>query len=171
LQVKMLKSVCKFGATLAVDDWNSVTNSPLFNAMLVSLAIEKFLGSVDTMGYQKIAQYQASIMEKYIEEVGPYIVVQICTNNTSSMKAVADIITDKYPHIYFQECTIYAMNLLLEDGGKATRVKGVVKKLRTIVKFIKTRHMPLVVFRKHKEKLIFLMPAKTRFESNFIMVD
>ena len=67
----MVKSVHKFGATLAVDGWNSVINRPLFNAMLVSLAIEQFLEAVDTTRYPKTMEYQASIMEKYIEEVGP----------------------------------------------------------------------------------------------------
>jgi hypothetical protein len=90
LQVKMTKSIRKFGATLAVDGWSSVINRPLFNAMLVSPA---------TIGYPKTAEYQASITEKYIEEVGPQNVVQICTDNASSMKAAADIIIDKYPHI------------------------------------------------------------------------
>jgi hypothetical protein len=36
LQVKMVKSVCKFGTTLIVDGWSSVINCPLFNTMLVS---------------------------------------------------------------------------------------------------------------------------------------
>jgi hypothetical protein len=99
LQVKMTKSIRKFGATLAVDGWSSVINRPLFNAMLVSPATEQFLEAVDTIGYPKTAEYQASITEKYIEEVGPQNVVQICTDNASSMKAAADIIIDKYPHI------------------------------------------------------------------------
>jgi hypothetical protein len=171
LQVKMVESVRKFGATLAVDGWSSVTNHPLFNAMLVSPAIEQFLGAVDTTGYPKTAEYQASIMEEYIEEVGPENVVQICTNNASSMKAAADIIIDKYSHTYFQGCAVYAMNLLLEDWGKATWMKEVVKKSRTIIKFIKRRHMPLAIFRKHEEKLSLVMSGKTRFGSNFLMVD
>jgi hypothetical protein len=101
LQVKMVKSVRKFEATLVVDGWSSVSNHPLFNAMLVSLATEQFLEAMDTTGYPKIVEYQAFIMEKYIEEVVPQNVVYICTDNASSMKVVADIITDKYPHIYF----------------------------------------------------------------------
>jgi hypothetical protein len=169
LQVKMVESIRKFGATLAVDRWSSVTNYPYFNAMLVSPAIEQFLGVVDTTGY--ITEYQASTMEKYIEEVGPQNIVQICTDNASSMKAAADIITDKYPHIYFQGCAVHAMNLLLEDWRKATCMKEVVKKSRTIIKFIKRRHMPLAIFRKHEEKLSLLMSGKTRFGSNFLMVD
>jgi hypothetical protein len=40
MQVKMVESVCKFGATLAVDRWSLVTDRPLFNAMLVFLAIK-----------------------------------------------------------------------------------------------------------------------------------
>jgi hypothetical protein len=155
---------------LAIDGWSSVTNRPLFNAMLVSLATEQFLGAVDTTGYPRTAEYQASIMEKYIEEVGPQNIVQICTDNASSMKVAADIITDKYLHIYFQGCAVHAMNLLLEDWGKATWMKEVVKKSRTIIKFIKRRHMPLAVFRKHEEKLNLVMSRKTRFGSNFLMV-
>jgi hypothetical protein len=171
LQVKTVESIRKFGTTLAVDGWSSITNHPLFNAMLVSPATEQFLGAVDTTGYPKTAEYQASIMEKYLEEVGPQNIVQICTDNTSSMKAAADIITDKYPHIYFQGCIVHAMNLLLEDWGRATWMKEVVKKLRTIIKFIKRQHMPLAIFRKHEEKLSLLMSGKTRFGSNFLMVD
>jgi hypothetical protein len=139
--------------------------------MLVFPATRQFLGAVDTTGYPKTAEYQASIMEKYIEEVGPQNVVQICTDNASSMKAAADIITDKYPHIYFQGCVVHAMNLLLEDWGKATWMKEVVKKSRTIIKFIKRRYMPLAVFRKHEEKLSLVISKKTRFGSNFLMVD
>jgi hypothetical protein len=139
--------------------------------MLVSPGIEQFLGAVDTTGYPKTAEDQASIMEKYIEEVGPQNIVQICTGNASPMKAAADIITDKYPHIYFQGCAVYAMNLLLEDWRKATWMKEAVKKSRTIIKFIKRRHMPLAIFCKHEEKLSLVMSGKTRFGSNFLMVD
>jgi hypothetical protein len=44
-------------------------------------------------------------MEKYLEEVSPH--------NASSMKVVADIITNKYLHI--SKDVQHAMNLLLED--------------------------------------------------------
>ena len=50
-------------------------------AMLVFLATKQFLGAVDTTRYPKRVEYQASVMEKYIEEVGPQNAMQICTNN------------------------------------------------------------------------------------------
>jgi hypothetical protein len=56
LQVKTIGNIHKFGATLAVDGWSSVTNCPLFNAMLVSPATEQFLGVVDTIGYPKTTE-------------------------------------------------------------------------------------------------------------------
>ena len=87
------------------------------------------------------------------------------------MKATADIITDKYPHIYFQKCVVHAMNPLLKDWGKAMLMKEVVKKLRTIIKFIKRWFMPLAVFHKHEEKLSLVMSVNIRFGSNFLMVD
>ena len=121
--------------------------------MLVSSDTEQFLGAVDTTGFPKTAECQASIMEIYIKDVGLQNIVQICMENASSMRAATDIIEDKYPHIYFQGCTIHVMNLLLEDWGKVVWMKDVVKKARTIVKFIKRRHMPLAVFRKYEEKL------------------
>ena len=50
---------------MVVDEWSSVINCPFFNTMLVSPATEQFLEAVDTTGYPKTAEYQASIMEKY----------------------------------------------------------------------------------------------------------
>ena len=129
------------------------------------------LEAVDTTGYSKTVEYQASIMEKYIKEVDSQNIMQICIDNASSMKAAVDIITDKFLHIYFQGCGVYMMNLLLEDWRKVTKMKEVVKKSRTIIKFIKRWLMPLAVFCKHEEKLSLLMSKKTRFGLNFLMVN
>ena len=45
------------------------------------------------------------------------------------------------------------------------------KRAKTIVKFIRKRHMPLAVFRKHEKKFSLVMSKKTRFGSNFLVVD
>ena len=85
LQTKLQKrtedSIRKFGATLSIDGWSSVTNRPLINAMLVSSAGEEFIGSVDTSGVEKNAEYLAFVLEKFIEHVGPTNVVQVTTDN------------------------------------------------------------------------------------------
>lgn len=171
LNNRMTESVRKFGGTLALDGWTSVSNRPLCNAMLVSPAGELFLGSVDTTGNEKTAEYMASIMDKFIEQVGPHNVVQICTDNASSMLKASQIITNKHPQIYIQGCAAHAMDLLLEDWGKATWIKETLDKAKYLVRFVKNRQMPLAVFRKHEAKFTLLLPGQTRFASNFIMID
>jgi hypothetical protein len=47
----------------------------------------------------------------------------------------------------------------------------VVKMSRTIVKFVKRRHMLLAIFCRHEEQLSLLMFRKTRYGSNFIIMD
>ena len=63
------------------------------------------------------------------------------------------------------------MDLLLEDWGKASWIKEILGKTKTLVKFIKNRQMPLAVFRKHEARFSLLLPGKTRFACNFIMID
>ena len=171
LDKRVAESVRKFGGTLAIDGWTSVNSRPLYNAMLVSPSGKLFLGFVDTTGNKKIAAYMASLMERFIEQVGPHNIVQVCTDNDRSMLNASKIITEKYPHIYMQGCAAHAMDLLLEDWRKATWIKETVEKVKLLVKFVKKRHMPLAVFRKHEAKFSLLMPGQTRFASHFIMID
>ena len=167
LDKRVAESVRKFGGTLALDGWTSVNSRPLCNAMLVSPSGKLFLGSVDTTGNEKTATY----MERFIEQVGPHNIVQVCTDNDRSMLNASKIITEKYPHIYMQGCVAHAMDLLLEDWGKATWIKETVEKAKLLVKFVKKCHMPLAVFRKHEAKFSLLMHGQTRFASHFIMID
>ena len=171
LNNRIAESVRKFGGTLALDGWTSVSNRPLCNAMLVSSVGELFLGSVDTTGNEKTAEYMASIMDKFIEQVGPHNIVQVCTDNAKSMLKASQIMVKKYPHLYIQGCATHAMDLLLEDWGKATWIQETLGKAKYLVKFVKNRQMPLAVFRKHEAKFSLLLPGQTRFASNFIMID
>ena len=139
--------------------------------MLVSSVGELFLGSIDTTGNEKTTKYMASIMLKFIEQVGPHNIVQVCTDNAKSMLKASQIMVKKYPHLYIQGCATHAMDLLLEDWGKATWIQETLGKAKYLVKFVKNRQMPLAVFRKHEAKFSLLLPGQTRFASNFIMVD
>ena len=171
LDDRLNASIRRFGGTLALDGWSSVNSRPLVNAMLVTPAGELFLGAVDTTGKEKTAEYMASIMVKFIKQVGPENVVQVCTDNASVMLNAMRLVQEEYPHIFIQGCATHAMDLLMEDMGKAPWVKEVLDKAKNLVKFIKNRQMPLAVFRKHEARFSLLMPGKTRFACNFIMID
>lgn len=171
LDDRLIGSVRRFGGTLTFDGWSSVSSRPLINAMLVTPAGELFLGAVDTTGIPKTAEYMASIMLKFIKQVGPENVVQVCTDNASVMLNAMELVQNEYPHIFIQGCATHAMDLLMEDLGKATWVKEVLEQAKTLVKFIRKRQMPLAVYRKHQSKFSLLLPGKTRFACNFIMID
>jgi len=86
---------------LSIDGWSSVTNQLLINGMLMSSVGKQFIGLVDTIGVQKDVVFWASILEKFIEKVGPNNVVQLTTDNTTMNPVVWNLISSKYPHIFF----------------------------------------------------------------------
>jgi hypothetical protein len=81
-----------YGATLAGDGWSSVNNHSLLNMMCVSPAGEEFLGTIDTSGHMKDAVYITDVIKRYLIEVGPENVVQVCTDNASVMRKAVSIV-------------------------------------------------------------------------------
>jgi Protein of unknown function (DUF 659)/hAT family C-terminal dimerisation region len=164
-----------YGATLAGDGWSDVKDQPLLNMMCVSPAGEEFLGAIDTSGHAKDAIYIANVIKKYLVEVGPENVVQVCTDNASVMKKAVRIVQQQWPHLYFQGCMAHALNLLLQDWSSADWASSIVEDAQKIVKFIRARHIPLALFRKHAaihaRGLSLVSPTATRFATNFLMVD
>jgi len=75
---------------------------------------EQFLQSVDTSGAKKNVLYLASILEKFIEQVGPTNAVQLTIDNKLVNLVAWNLITRRYPHIFFQGCVVHALNLLLK---------------------------------------------------------
>jgi hypothetical protein len=116
-----------YGASLAGNGWSSVNNHPLFNIMCVSPTGEEFLGAIDTSGHTKDAVYIADVMKRYLIEVGPENVVQICTDNASVMRKVVRNVQEDWPHLYFQGCMAHALNLQLQDWGSPLRASSMVE--------------------------------------------
>jgi len=101
---------------------------------------------MDATGNQKHVVFLASILKKFIEKVGPNNVVQVTTNNTAMNPIVWNLISSKYPHIFFQGCMVHTLNLMLEDFVNDYWTKKQAEIAQKIVKFIKRRHMLHVVF-------------------------
>jgi hypothetical protein len=83
--------------------------------MCVCPAGEEFLGAIDTSGDMKDAVYIADVIKRYLIEVGPQNVVQVCTDNASVMRKVVSIVQLEWLHLYIQGCMTHALNLLLQD--------------------------------------------------------
>ena len=161
----------KYGVTICSDGWDNVTHRPLMNVMLSCTSGEVFLGSIDTTGECKDATYVANCMGDYIDEIGAQNVVQVCTDNAANMLATGALLVRRFPHIYFQGCAAHALDLLLEDWGKQDWIRRMVKKAKTVVKYIRMHHMPLAIFRRHSPNQILKNPVQTRFATTFIMIE
>lgn len=164
-------SIRKYGVTVCSDGWDNVQNRPLLNVLLCCPTGDTFLGSIDTTGNKKDAAYIAEQMSIHINRVGPSNVVQVCTDNASSMVAAGRILTQRHPHLYFQGCGAHILDLLLQDWGSEAWVRSLVKKARKICVFVRGHHATQALFRHYSPNHILRMPADTRFATNFIMVD
>jgi len=83
--------------------------------MLISSADKQFLGSMDTSGQKKTATYMTTILEEFIEQMGFKNVMQVTTDNTNANPVAWNLVSSKYPHIFFQGCVVHTLNLLLKD--------------------------------------------------------
>jgi hypothetical protein len=61
------------------------------------------------------AHYICNALARYIETIGMNNIVQICTNNASSMKSAANLLIYHFLSLYFQGCVVNYLDLLLED--------------------------------------------------------
>jgi hypothetical protein len=146
-----------YGATLAEDGWSSVNNHPLLNMMCVSLVGKEFLGAIDTLGHMKDAVYIADVIKRYLIEVGPENVVQVCMDNASVMHKAVSIIQQQWPHLYFQGCMAHALNLLFQDWGLPQWTSFIVEDVQKIVRFIRACYVPLALFRKHVAIHVYIL--------------
>jgi hypothetical protein len=75
------------------------------------------------------------------------------------------------PHIYVQGYAAHCLDLLLEDWDKQLWIKRLLKKARRICTFVKNHHVSQAMFRRFFPNLSIRAPTKTRFATNFLMID
>jgi len=59
----------------------------------------------------------------------------------------------------------------LEDWGKVTWEKLIMKKAKVVVFLIQQHHAPLLIFHCYETNLMLLNPIETQFATNFLMVE
>lgn len=91
----------KFGATYVSDGWDSVDHVPLVNSAFVCANDGgMYWRSVDTSGFEKGAEYLASLMIADIYEYGCTNVIMVTTDTCSTMKKARwQIVEDEFPWI------------------------------------------------------------------------
>ena len=140
-------SIETYGVSLCSDGWDNVVHRPLMNIMLSCPAGDIFLGSVDTSGNKKTKEYIAGELKKFIEQIGPMKVSQICTDNAANMLGAVDKVIETYPYIYKQGCAAHALDLLLEDWAKILQFKDLIAKAKQVCLFVRNHHVTLALFK------------------------
>jgi hypothetical protein len=164
------QSIALYGATICLDGWNNVIHRPMMNVLLVFLAGDVFIGSVDTTNHKKTKEYIARELRTYIEAVGPNNMTQICLDNASAMLGALDDLIAPYPHFYKQGCCAHILDLLLEDCGKEEMFKILIIWAKRVCIYIQNHYMTMVLYRHYSPRLSLKVPPETRFACNFIMI-
>jgi hypothetical protein len=141
-----------------MDGWDNVTRRPLMNVMLSCPAGDIFLGSIDTTGNKKTKAYIAIELKKFIEDVGPRFVTQICTDNATNMLGAMDDIVTTYPHISKQGCAAHALDLMLEDWAKIDQFKVLIQKAKRVCIYMRNHHVTMALFREHSLRKSLVVP-------------
>ena len=163
-------SIETYGVSLCSDGLDNVIYRLLMNIMLSCPAGDIFLGSVDTSGNKKTKEYIARELKKFIEQIGPMKVSQICTDNATNMLGAVHKVIETYLHIYKQRCAVHALDLLLEDWEKIPQFKDLIAKAKRVCLFVRNHHVTLALFREFSHNKMLLMPTNTQFAYNFIMI-
>ena len=158
--------------TITSDGWTNVLGRPLMNILVICLKGEFYRKSIDCGSETKDAIFIATKLIEEIDIIGPKNIIQCVTDNAASCKNAGAIISERYPHIIWGGCVAHGINLVLKDWGKLEIFHRIFQKCRRMVRFIKNHHKPHTLFNdKFKRDLGLLKPAKTRFATNFIMID
>ena len=128
-----------------------------------------YLNSIDTSGEIKSAEYYFSIWGDAISYVGEENVLQIVTDSMASQVRAGAMIVEAYPCIFWTPCTAHILNLVLRDMGKLSWIGPIVNDGKDIVKFIRTHHFALALFRRFS-KVELLKYPETRFAYAFFIL-
>jgi hypothetical protein len=160
------------GVSIVSDGWTNVKGKPLINILAVSKSGAIFLSSHDYSDRYKTGINIADALLKTIQEIGPYNVIQVITDNAANCKAAGAIIEDRYPNIFWSGCLVHTMNLLMHDIIKMKDhdyrwIGALYNRGKKMIRFITNHSMAHYIFHSHS-KLKLLKIAKARFASYYL---
>jgi len=116
------------------------------------------------------SQNIVDLLLKTINDDGPNNVVQVITNNAANCKGARKIIQRTHPHIFWYECLVHTLNLLMHDIVKHKEcgwINQLYKRGKQLIKYV-TRHTRVNYFYGTYSKLWLLKLSKTRLASYYL---
>ena len=191
VSMKIAQAEC---VAIISDGWTNVNNTPIVN-FIISTPEPVFLKSVTTGENRHTGEYIAQLLMEVIEEIGASKVMAVVTDNAANMKAAWGIITenDQYKRIHCYGCAAHGLHLLATDICSLDSVAKLLARAKSIVKFVKYKHVPHAVFeriqqetldrgkkkaaaadklkaKKNSKPLSLILPSATRWGTNAAML-
>ncbi|XP_072983547.1 uncharacterized protein [Typha latifolia] len=158
----------KNGCSILTDAWTDRKGRSIMNLCVNCELGVSFLRSVDCSKDSHTGEYIHNIVVEGIKEVGEENVLQVVTDNAAANLAVARLLKQNYPRIYWTSCAAHCIDLMLEMISKEGRIRGSIERGREITVFIYGHHKTLSLMRQFTQKREIVRPGVTRFATSFL---
>ncbi|XP_042519158.1 uncharacterized protein LOC122092925 [Macadamia integrifolia] len=158
------------GCTFMSDSWTDLKKQSFLNVIAYSPGGALFLKSEECSHAKLTAFYIFDILEKEIESIGPNLVVQLISDNASNYSSALDMLTGKYRWLFKTRCAAHGINLMLKDiYENVFWVQEIFDEAKRIIDYLYKSIIVLQLMRSFTKKDL-KYPCKTRFASNFLML-
>ncbi|KAJ0242651.1 hypothetical protein HA466_0205970 [Hirschfeldia incana] len=127
-----------------------------------------FLSSKECSDESHTGEFIHQYVKECIEDVGIENVVQVVTDNALNNMAVARILKDKMPNIFWTSCAAHTVNLMLESIAKLQSFKTIIQRAKGFTITVYAHHKTLAMMRKFTDNTKIVRPGVTRFASCFL---
>ncbi|XP_077237071.1 uncharacterized protein LOC143878707 [Tasmannia lanceolata] len=150
-------------------DHEKENNKALINILASNMFGSMFLYAHDFSAVEKSEKNIAKFLLDAVEEVGPFNVVQVLTDNAANCKLAGTEVNKVYPQIFWFPCVVHTLNLIFKDLTKHKHLGWIGETYRSCkdaVKYITNHSQALAIFRSNS-KFELLKVAKTRFATHY----
>lgn len=153
--------------------WSDAASNPLINELVVNPKGTYFLFAEDTVasgGEHKTGAYLSQLASKAINAVGAEAVVALIADSAANNVTAGEIVELEFDGVYFVRCACHGADLSFEDIFKIEYMKDAAASARQIGSYIKNHHGTTAAWKELEGTKALLLPAPTRFSTNFIML-
>ncbi|CAI5472829.1 unnamed protein product [Closterium sp. Yama58-4] len=170
LEKPMRDSWGKRGCSLTCDGWTCLKGRGLVCIIALNDMAPVIVETVDSKTTKKTGGYLAKLLRNSISKVGDKAVVLVVMDNAVNNRRAADILRPEYPSIFFNNCAVHVLDLILHDFGKIREVKRVLSQVHRVVMMVKASASAVTLFHEVFSELALVRPGATRFGTNAIML-
>ncbi|CAI7912363.1 unnamed protein product [Closterium sp. NIES-53] len=158
------------GCTISVDGWTCIKSRGLVCVIAHNDTAPVIVKTVDSKTAKKMREYLAGLIRRSIADVGDRKVVQVVMDNASNNRRAADILRDRFPAIFFNNCAVHVLDLMLHDIGNIRAVKRVLNQVHRVGMIVKDSASAVALFHELFSTLSLVRPSATRFGTQVIML-